>query len=101
MKPMLSTICLGRSARLTAIAIGLSASLGAGFAPTITHAADQRLDDALAALQKAEALLEESQAGSVPEKVEKRFARHVERAISLILRAMDQIEAAKDTVDNP
>ena len=44
-------------ARLTAVVLGLAVSLGAGLA----QAHDPRLDEALATLQKAEALVEAAQ----------------------------------------
>lgn len=77
------------------------AALTIGFAIGVAQAADQRLDDADLALQKAAALLEASQPGGVPEKAQRRFERHVGRALLHVEQAMEQIDAAKDAVDNP
>ena len=52
------------------------AALAIGFTIGVAHAADQRLDEAQLALQKAEALVEASQPGGVPEKAQRRFERH-------------------------
>ena len=78
------------------LVLGLLVSLGV----TSGHAHDVRLDEAGQALQKAQALLESSQAGEVPPKVEKKFDRRIERALNLIQRAMEQIEAAGEIVDD-
>ena len=74
---------------LAVLALAMLVSLGVGRA----HAHDVRLDEAVQALQKAQALLESSQADGVPPKVEKKFDRRVERALNLIQRAMEQIRA--------
>jgi hypothetical protein len=84
--------------RLVAAAL-LAAAFTGGIVVGIARAADQRLDDALNALQKAAALLEESEAGVADPKVVKRFERKVERALRKIDRAMEEIEAAKQVVD--
>jgi multidrug resistance efflux pump len=76
-----------------AIGIGIGASVGS--------AADQRLDDADNALQKASALLEASEAGVVSEKQQKQFDRAVARAIAHVDQAREQIMNAKDAVDSP
>jgi hypothetical protein len=83
------------------IAVAVAALLAVGLTPVAATAADVRLDEALAALQKAEALLLSSQSGVVSKKQERQFERHVERALLLISLTMDQIEAAKEAVDNP
>lgn len=59
------------------------------------------LDTALDVLEQARNLLEASEPGIVDKKTERKFDRRVERAISLIPRAEEQVEAAKDAVDNP
>jgi hypothetical protein len=81
--------------------LALAPFLAASVVPRVGEAADPRLDTALAARVQAENLLEASEPGIVDEQTERRFERHVERAIRLILRAMEAIEAAKDAVDNP
>ena len=60
-----------------------------------------RLDEAVAALQKAEALVKAAAAepGLSP-KVETKYDRRVERCPNLIQRAMDQIEEAAEIVDD-
>ena len=64
-------------------------------------AADPRLDEADAALQKAGALLEASQAGVVTEKQQKQFDRAVTKALAAVADARAQIVEAKAAVDNP
>lgn len=81
---------------LAVLALGMLVSLGVGRA----HAHDVRLDEAVQTLQKAQALLEASQAGEVSTKVEKKFDRRVERALNLIQRAMERIEEAGEIVDD-
>jgi hypothetical protein len=81
---------------LTFLVLGMLVSLSVGRA----HAHDVRLDEAVAALQKAEALLKASAADGVSPKVERKFDRRVERALDLIQRAMDRIEEAGEIVDD-
>ena len=78
-----------------------AAAILGGIVAGSADAADPQLDQALQALQKAEALVLASQAGLVPPKVESQFDRHTMRAVDAIQRAMDQIEAAQGAVDNP
>jgi hypothetical protein len=84
---------------LTRLALALA--LAAGCAAGTAHAADQRLADALDALEKAQALLLAAESGVVSPKVEKKFDRQVGRAVDLIGRAMEKIQAAQEAVDNP
>ena len=84
-----------------AAAVGLVTAPISGPAIMDAHTADPRLDAALAALQKAQALLDASEAGVVSKQVPRQFQRHVDRAIALIDRIAEQIEAAKDVVDTP
>jgi hypothetical protein len=67
----------------------------------MAQAADTQLDQALLALEKAEALVQNSSAEGAPERVQHRFDLHTDRAIADIERAMSQIAAAKDAYDNP
>ena len=87
-----------RFVRRTVALIVVIGSLGTG--AVIARAHDQRLDDAMVALQKAQGLLEASQSGSPSPKVDDKFQRHIERAINLIGRVMDQIQDAADVADN-
>jgi len=84
-------------ARLAALVLGLAVSLGAGLA----QAHDPRLDEAIATLQKAEALVEAAVTTSgLPSKVDKKYDRRLERVLNIIQRAMDQIEAAAEFADD-
>jgi hypothetical protein len=58
------------------------------------RAYDPRLDEALAALQKAAALVEASSAGTVSPQTLREFDRHRGKALGSIQDAMDQILAA-------
>jgi hypothetical protein len=87
----------GRIRPATAI-LALVAVLGVSSA-IVAYAADPQLDQADAALQKADALLEASQSGAVPPLVKVRFALHVNRARALIARARRHVAAAKAAVD--
>jgi hypothetical protein len=66
--------------RPTILALGLTVSLGAGFA----QAHDPRLDEALQALPNAET----------------KYDRQLERVITIIQRVMEQIQAAADLADD-
>src|SRR5262245_18855838 len=86
-----------KSVWLTALVLGLATLLCAG-TPRIARGADQRLDQAIENVAKAQALLEASDTDGSP-KVQRKFDRHVQRAINLILRAIDQVETAKEISD--
>ena len=92
---------LWTSRRRALVLIALVALLSAVAGIGLVRAADPRLDEALASLAKAEAQLLASQSGPVSPKVQQEFQRHVDRALSLIDRAMAHIEQAKAAVDNP
>jgi hypothetical protein len=81
----------GIVACVLALAVGIGEAL----------AADPRLDEADAALQKAGALLEASQAGVVTEKQQRKFDRAVAKALDAVGEAREQIVIAKAAVDNP
>ena len=81
----------GIVACVVALAVGIGEAL----------AADPRLDEADAALQKAGALLEASQAGVVTDKQQKQFDRSVANALEAVADAGAQIAEAKQAVDNP
>jgi hypothetical protein len=80
------------------VAAVLAAALGFGIG--VAAAADPRLDEADAALQKAQALLEASQSGGVSEQTQHRFEKAVARAIADVEDAREQIAEAKAAVDN-
>jgi hypothetical protein len=76
-----------------------AAALGIGIG--VAQAADPRLDEADASLQKAEALLQVSQPGVTSERAQKEFAKAVARAIADVEDARAQIVDAKAAVDGP
>jgi hypothetical protein len=80
-----------------AVAAVLALGLGIGMA----RAADPRLDEADAALQKAQALLQASQTGGVDPKTQRRFDKTVALAIADVEDARTSIADAKYAVDNP
>jgi len=63
------------------------------------RAYDVRLDEALAALQKAAALVEASSPGNVSPRTQNTFDRHREKALANIQDAMDHILAAGAAAD--
>jgi Ni,Fe-hydrogenase I cytochrome b subunit len=63
------------------------------------RAYDTRLTEALAALQKAAALVEASSAGNVSAHTQNQFDRHIGKALASIQDAMDHIVAAGLTAD--
>jgi len=87
--------------RAVAAAAVLAATVAVGFGVGIAHAADERLDLADAALEKAAVLLQESQAGVVSPKAQKKFDKAVARAIAGIDDVRAEIAEAKSAVDNP
>jgi hypothetical protein len=90
-----------RARRALALGGAVVAAVALAYGVSIAQAADQRLDDADAALEKAAALLEASESGPVSEKQQKRFERAVAKAIAHVEDARAQIVQAKDAVDNP
>ena len=86
--------------RLAFVAVLLS-TLALGYGIGVAVAADPRLDEADAALQKAQALLEASETGGVSDKAQHRFDRAVARAIGAVEQARTEIIEAKAAVDNP
>jgi hypothetical protein len=83
------------------VVAAILSALAVGYGVGAAIAADPRLDEADAALQKAEALLEASQTGGAPKQVQHRFDKAVARAIADVQDARQQIVEAKDAVDNP
>jgi hypothetical protein len=80
-----------RSPALVLIAV-LAVGIWLGVA--LVHAYDTRLQEALAALQKAAALVEASSAGDVSARTQHRFDTHRGKALASIQDAMDHIVAA-------
>ena len=80
-------------ALLSALAAGLV--LGGGF----VEAHDVRLDEAVAALQKAAALVEASSAEGLSRQTQNAFDRHVDRALADIQNAMGHVSAAMAAAD--
>jgi hypothetical protein len=70
-----------------------------GFGAGLAGAADPRLDEADAALQKAGALLEASQGGNLSPQAQHRFDKAVARAIGDVQDARDEIAEAKRAAD--
>jgi hypothetical protein len=75
-------------------------SVGVCLGAAIVHAYDTRLDEALAALQKAAALVDASSAGSVSPRTQRRFDQHVDKALASIEEAMGHIVAAGVAADS-
>ena len=88
--------------RRALVALAVLVSVAAiGFGVGAANAADPRLDEADAALQKAQALLEASQTGGVSDQAQHRFDKAVAHAIADVEAARQEIVDAKDAVDNP
>ena len=81
--------------------IRLAGVLAAGIClgGAVARAYDPRLDEALAALQKAAALVEASSAGTVSAHTQQKFDRERGKALASIHDAMDHITAAGLTAD--
>ena len=77
------------AATVSGIVIGVAA----------VRAYDVRLDEALAALQQAAALVEASSPGNVSPRTQNTFDRHREKALADIQDAMDHIVAAGTAAD--
>ncbi len=82
-----------RAALVTAAAVGLAGAFYAGKA----YAADPKLDQANSAVSQAIVLL---QAAQNPD-VDPPFGGHRQKAIRLLQRAQEEIEAAKKWADDP
>ena len=67
---------------------------GVCLGPVGVRAYDARLDEALAALQKAAALVEASSAGDVSSRTQHEFDSQLRKALDDIQNAMDHIVAA-------
>ena len=82
-----------------ALLIGVLAT-GICLGAAVAHAYDPRLDEALAALQKAAALVEASSAGVVSPQTQRKFDNARGKALAAIQDAMDHILAAGLTADS-
>ena len=80
-------------ALISAIAVGICLGVAS------VRAYDVRLDEAIAALQKAAALVEASSPGVVSPRTQDRFDRHREKALADIQDAMTHILAAGAAAD--
>jgi len=83
----------------TAVLIGVLAA-GISLGVAVAHAYDPRLDEALAALQKAAALVEASSAGVVSDHTQHKFDSQRAKALDSIQDAMDHIAAAGLVADS-
>jgi hypothetical protein len=85
---------------IPAVVLMTTLVLGMGLGVALVQAYDTRLDEAVAALQKAAALVEAASAGNVSARTQSRFDRHVDKAISNIEEAMGHIVAAGVAADS-
>ena len=97
--------CAGRRA-LSAMVLAVTFALGTGLGVVLVQAHDLRLDEALAALQKASALVQAASTGTdtttdpVSPQTQHQFDRHRAKALASIQDAMDHIAAAAAAVDS-
>ena len=97
--------CARRRA-LSAIVLAATFALGTGLGVVLVQAHDIRLDEALQALQKANALVEAASTGTdtttdpVSAQTQHEFDRHRAKALASIQDAMDHIAAAAAAVDS-
>ena len=82
-----------------ALLIGVLAT-GVCLGVVVVRAYDTRLDEALAALQKAAALVEASSAGVVSPRTQHKFDNELRKALASIQDAMDHIVAAGVAADS-
>ena len=83
----------------TVLLIGVLAT-GIRLGIEVVHAYDPRLDEALAALQKAAALVEASSAGDVSPRTQHRFDSERGKTVASIEDAMEHIVAAGLVADS-
>jgi hypothetical protein len=74
-------------------------AIGICLGAIVAHAYDPRLDEALAALQKAAALVEASSAGTVSAHTQHKFDSERGKALESIQDAMDHVLAAGSIAD--
>jgi hypothetical protein len=75
-------------------------AMGICLGGAVMHAYDPRLDEALAALQKAAALVEASSAGTVSDHTQHKFDNERGKALASIQDAMEHILAAGMAADS-
>ena len=78
----------------TTVLLLIIAVIGASALSTLVHAYDPRLDEAVAALQKAAALAEAASTDTVSARTQRRFDHHIEKALTSIEEAMGHLAAA-------
>ena len=89
----------------SAIVLAATFALGTGLGVALVQAHDVRLDEAIAALQKAAALVEAASTGTdtttdpVSPQTQHEFDRHRAKALASIQDAMDHVAAAAAAVD--
>jgi hypothetical protein len=94
-----------RGRAFSAIVLVATFGLGTGLGVALVQAHDVRLDEALAALQKAEALVEAARTGTdtttdpVSPQTQRDFDHHRAKALADIQDAMDHVVAAAAVVD--
>src|SRR5262245_16011776 len=88
-----------RAVSRTRVALAIPAAVMLGYVIAIVHAHDPRLDEALQALQKAQALVESAHTGGAPRQTQHQFDQHRGRALDFIARAMEEIVAAGEIAD--
>ena len=92
--------------RRSAIVLAATFVLGTGLGVALVHAHDVRLDEAMAALQKAAALVEaartdtETTTDPVSSQTQHQFDRNRAKALASIEDAMEHIIAAAAAVDS-
>jgi hypothetical protein len=88
-----------RQQRSPALVLTAVLAVGIWLGAALVHAYDTRLEEALAALQKAAALVEASSAGEVSARTQHKFDTNRGKALASIQDAMDYIVAAGLTAD--
>jgi hypothetical protein len=87
-----------RSLKRAVLALLLPLALAGSFLAGRAFAADSRLDMAIENITKAIALLE---AASDPTHPDKPFGHHRDKAVTLLNRAIEEVEKAKTAADEP
>lgn len=82
-----------RQQRIPALVLIAVLAVGIWLGVALVHAYDTRLAEALAALQKAAALVEASSAGDASARTQHKFDTHLGKALASIQDAMDHIAA--------
>jgi hypothetical protein len=85
---------------IPAVVLTTTLIVGMGLGVSLVHAYDTRLDEAVAALQKAAALVQAASAGTVSPRTQRRFDQHIDKALSNIEEAMGHVVAAGVAADS-